>query len=81
MLGAATVKEGRMGDTGTRITDVVYDAHSGTYRAALTLYGPGGIRTVQVSAPGRPGWGYERTLQALTEAARRAPGEALARPG
>lgn len=70
-----------MGETGTRITDVVYDTQSRTYHAALTLYGPEGIRKVQVSAPGRPGWGYDRTLQALTEAARRARGEAMALPG
>lgn len=70
-----------MGEKGTRITDVVYDTQSRTYRAALTLYGPEGIRRVQLSAPGRPGWGYERTLQALTEAARRTRGEVLAVPG
>jgi hypothetical protein len=69
-----------MGETGTRITDVVYDTRSRTYRAALTLYGPGGIRKVQVSTPGRPGWGYERTLQALTEAARRESCASLASP-
>ena len=67
-----------MSETGTRITDVVYDTQSRTYRAALTLYGPEGIRRIQVSAPGRPGWGYERTLQALTEAAGRIPAGAIA---
>lgn len=70
-----------MSETGTRITDVVYDSQSRTYRAALTLYGPEGIRRVQVSAPGRPGWGYERTLRALTEAARSARGDVRAVAG
>ncbi len=70
-----------MGDTGTRISDVRYDATKRRYHGAVTFYGPDGIRQLKVSAPGLPGWGYERTLQALSEAGKRAWTEGAAIAG
>lgn len=57
-----------MAITGTRISDVSYDTAKRAYTGAVTLFGPDGIRQVRVSAPGQPGWGYERTLEALSHA-------------
>lgn len=59
----------------TRISRVSYDAVRRQYVGDVTYTGPEGLLQMRVSAPGLPGWGYERTLEALTEAGARARAE------
>ena len=61
-----------MTPTGMRIQNVRYDASGRRYHGAVTFYERNGIQVLQVSAPGMPTWGYERTLEALSEAGLRA---------
>ena len=61
-----------MAPSSTRISRVSYDSAKRQYSADVTYAGPDGLVRLRVSAPGLPGWGYERPLAALTEAGARA---------
>lgn len=61
-----------MATSSTRISRVSYDAAHRHYVGDVTFSGPEGLVQFRVTAPGLPGWGYERTLQALSEAGDRA---------
>lgn len=61
-----------MSFSSTRISRVSFDSAARRYVGDVTFTGPEGLIQLRVSAPGLPGWGYERTLEALTEAAHRA---------
>jgi len=70
-----------MAPTGMRIQNVHYDASRRRYHGAVTFYERNGIQVLQVSAPGMPSWGYERTLEALSDAGLRARALGAAGPG
>ena len=60
--------------TGTRVADVSYTANTGRFRGTVTFFGPGGIHSLRVAAPGHPTWGFDRVAAALVDAARDAAG-------
>ncbi|MEE4120161.1 MAG: hypothetical protein V2I65_14190 [Paracoccaceae bacterium] len=66
-----------MAPCSTRICGVTYDAARRLYSGDVIYAGPEGLLQLRVSAPGVPGWSYERTLHALSEAGARRRAEAL----
>ena len=54
--------------TGPNIQNVAYDAARRRFIADIAVSAAGKTRTMQVSTPGHPAWGYRRIVTALTQA-------------
>ena len=66
-----------MAPISTRICGVTYDTARRLYSGDVIYAGPEGLLQLRVSIPGLPGWSYDRTLRALSEAGARRRAETM----
>jgi hypothetical protein len=57
--------------TGTRISNVAYDARNKQFFGNVAIAQAGRVRSIAVSVAGHPGWSYQQLINAFQVAASR----------